>query len=97
MPILIGVSPWANDRIGGENSGAAPSAAPACTRRRRVILRTISTLPLRARISAGWRSSRPTPVGLLGRIVRGRASAAVLAPSYRRAAGLTLQRIIAQD
>jgi hypothetical protein len=38
MPILIGVSPWAKVRIGGELSVYAASAAPACTTRRRLNL-----------------------------------------------------------
>src|SRR5665213_4280563 len=31
MPILIGVSPWAYERIGGENKVDTPTAAPALT------------------------------------------------------------------
>src|SRR6185312_8652412 len=37
MPILIGLSPWAKLRIGGENTAEPASAAPALTIPRRVI------------------------------------------------------------
>jgi hypothetical protein len=40
MPILIGVSPYAKVRIGGENSVEAPDAAPAFMRPRQLIAMT---------------------------------------------------------
>src|SRR5579875_2925886 len=46
MPILMGVSPCAKLRTGGEKMALAPRAAPACTTRRRVILPFIIVLPM---------------------------------------------------